>query len=451
MAHLFMINTADYLGNPVSTQDAGSITGVNDFIGGLLQYQTRAVHVLATADAYPNFCLANVYAGMIWMFLETPSAAEKARPYLVRAETALEGVTTREMLNAGILRAWVEGAIDKALWLGEALLEQYPRDLPILKLCQYFLFNRGDCPGMLRLAHQVFDANTDVAEMHAMIAFAFEQCHLLDEAETAARRAIALRASEPWAHHALAHVMLTQGRIQEGMDFLQSVRPTWIDLNSFMHTHNHWHLALFYLSQGRIGEVLALYDRDIWGVEKSYSQDQAGAISLLVRLEMAGADVGTRWDDVAAHVAQRGIDLVQPFLTLHYVYALARAQRPELAALMDAIRLRADWVDVAGRAAEGLCAYARCDFATAVRDLGSALPRLIEVGGSHAQRDVFEAIYADAMVRAEFWGMAQQTLERRRFLDPNNVPLNVALAQVYDALRLPLEAAKARARASHTG
>ena len=75
---------------------------------------------------------------------------------------------------------------------------------------------------------------------------------------------MALCRKEPWAHHALAHVMLTQGRITEGAQFMASVSDTWTGLNSFMVTHNWWHQALFLLEQDRHAEVLALYDSQVW-------------------------------------------------------------------------------------------------------------------------------------------------------------------------------------------
>ena len=55
-----------------------------------------------------------------------------------------------------------------------------------------------------------------------------------------------------------------------------------------MYTHNWWHLALFYISEGRFAEALAVYDRHVWARDRSYSQDQIGAVSLLARLELAG-------------------------------------------------------------------------------------------------------------------------------------------------------------------
>jgi tetratricopeptide (TPR) repeat protein len=445
----------DFLGNPVSVTTDASLAAVNDFVDGFLAYETRAAGVLAATDADPASALLNAYAGMLWLLLESPEGPVRAAPYLAKAQAARTGAHPREQAIVDFLAAWFENDVPGALEIADRILAAWPRDLLLLKLRQYHDFNRGDFPAMLRAAASVALANADVAYLHGMLAFAYEQCHLLDEAEASARRALALKRKEPWAQHALAHVMLTQGRIDEGAAFLEGVRDTWAGLNSFMDTHLWWHLALFYLSQGRFDAALDAYDQHCWTQEKDYSQDQVGAVSLLARLELAGVDVGDRWTDVAEHLAKRGEDVVQPFLTLQYLYGLARAGRAEADPLLDAVRrtattapdfTREAWRDAALPAAEGLVAYARGDFEAAVRSLRAALPRMIEVGGSHAQRDFFEQIALDAVIRSGRLSEAQQALELRRGFDPDGVPVNRALAEVYDRLGLPQEAAKARAR-----
>ena len=445
----------DFLGNPVSVTTDAALAAVNDFVDGFLAYETRAAGVLAAAEADPASALLNAYAGMLWLLLESPEGPGRAAPYLARAQAARAAAHPREQAVVDFLLAWFEDDIARALTIADTILAAWPNDLLILKLRQYHDFNRGDFPAMLRAAASVAPANADVAYWHGMLAFAYEQCHLLDEAEASARRALVLKRKEPWAQHALAHVMLTQGRIDEGAAFLEGARDTWTGLNSFMDTHLWWHLALFYLSQGRFDEALEAYDQHCWTQEKHYSQDQVGAVSLLARLELAGVEVGDRWIDVAEHLARRGEDVVQPFLTLQYLYGLARAGRAEADPLLDAVRrmattapdfVREAWRDAALPAAEGLVAYARGDFEAAVRGLRAALPRLIEIGGSHAQRDFFEQIALDAVIRSGRLSEAQQALELRRGFDPDGVPVNRALAEVYDRLGLPDEATKARAR-----
>lgn len=445
----------DYLGNPVSPLSDAALAAVDGFVDGFLGYETRAAEVIGAAEAHPDSVLLNAYAATLWLLLEAPEAADRAAPYLARAQAAAEQAHPREQAFVDFVAAWSANDIPRAQEIADTILAAWPRDLLVLKLRHYHDFNHGDFPAMLRAASAVLPAAGDVAELHGMLAFAYEQCHLLDEAEAAARRALGLKRKEPWAQHALAHVMLTQGRIAEGVAFLEGVRDTWTGLNSFMDTHLWWHLALFYLSQGRFEDALAAYDDHCWAQAKDYSQDQVGAVSLLARLELAGVEVGDRWSDLADHLAVRADDVVQPFLTLQYLYGLARAGRPQADTLLAAVRqaaldapdhVRETWREVALPAAEGLVAHTRGEYPAALRGLRAALPRLAEIGGSHAQRDLFEQLILDALIRADRLSEAQQALELRRGFDPDGVPLNRALAGVYDRLGLPGEAAKARAR-----
>jgi hypothetical protein len=297
----------------------------------------------------------------------------------------------------------VAGDINRALALHLEQAAEFPRDLASVKLGQYHAFNRGDMKTMLRLALLASRSKggaSDVPYLHGMLAFGWEQCQQLADAEREARLGMAMCRKEPWAHHALAHVMLTQRRHHEGQAFMQSVSDTWTGLNSFMLTHNWWHQALFAIELGTLDEALRLYDARVWGVAKDYSQDQANAVSLLSRLELLGVDVGDRWQDIAVHLAGRVNDQVSPFLDLHYLYGLARAGRPEADALMRALEHHAAgsashdpvWAEAALPAARALLAFLRGDRANATRHFSQALPALTAIGGSHAQRAWFDQI-----------------------------------------------------------
>jgi len=450
----------DWLGNAVTTDSEATLAGINDFVEGFLAYETKAANIVKAADEDPDCCIANAYAALCHMFLESADAPAMARPYLEKAELAARGATLREQMNTAIVRAWVDGDIGRVLDLSRQLAREHPRDLAMVKQAQYHYFNLGNCAGMLSIADQVLDHNQDIPYMHGLAAFGYEQCHLLDEAEAAAGKAISMKRKEPWAHHAMAHVMLTQGRIPEGLAFMTDVSETWVDLNSFMSTHNWWHLALFLLSQGRYAEVLDLYDRRIWGIWKEYSQDQVGAVSLLIRLELAGVDVGDRWADLGEHLKVRVDDFVQPFLSMQYLYGLARAGLPEADRLMDNMRVfaarapelsREAWQAVCVNASEGLLAHARGEYELAFRKMSVAAPRMLEIGGSHAQRDLFSQILLDSTIRTARYVQAQQMLEQARGYDPRSVPINLALAGVYEHLELGREAARARARIAVSG
>ncbi|MFT6226118.1 MAG: hypothetical protein ACJARE_000508 [Paracoccaceae bacterium] len=444
----------DWLDNPITAGDAATAQGVADFTEGFLAYETKAVNVLAAAQADPGCLIANAYAGALHLFLESPEAPGLARPWLDRAEAA--SGTERERATLAALQAWAVGDIPRAIRIGREGLARWPHDLALLKFTQYHQFNAGDSPGMLATARMVEDANADRAHFHGMLAFGLEQCHLLADAEDAAMRAVALKRKEPWAHHALAHIHLTQGRISEGRAFLAEMSETWEDLNSFMLSHNWWHMALFQISQGDMAAAVSTYDKHCWGLDKSYSQDQIGAVALLARLEMAGADVGDRWGDVSPRLAARKGDFVNAFLSLHYIYGLARAGMAEADDMLRGFaRMATDapdpsremWAEVALPCARGLIAHAEGRWQAAAHDLGTAVPRIWETGGSHAQRDLFEQLWIDALIKSGKLSAAQQALERRRGFEPDSVPGNRALALVYGALDLPREAAAATTRA----
>ncbi len=406
----------DSLGNAVTLRDAAALPAVNDFVEGIVSCEARVANILklADTDASP---IVQAYCAALHMFAESRSAPANAKAYSDRASQAANSgdTTPRERRFIASIAAWVAGDTARAIALHEEQALAFPRDLASLKLGQYHLFNRGDSPGLLRLALTAMPGAGDVAYLHGMAAFGFEQCHQLDTAEQSARQAMrlcrhadaSLDQKEPWAHHALAHVMLTQGRMQEGHGFMAAVSPTWTGLNSFMFTHNWWHQALFAIELREFDEALGVYDGRVWGVVKTYSQDQVNAISLLSRLELRGVDVGGRWQDVASHVATRLDDQVLPFLDLHYLYALARAGRSEADRLLQNITRHARatqasqpcWQQVALPAATGLLAHARGQFKRCADALGAALPQLEAIGGSHAQRDWFVQLQADAVLR----------------------------------------------------
>jgi hypothetical protein len=439
----------DSLGNTVTLQHASSIGALNDFVEGFISSEARAADVLQLADT-DHSAIAQACCAALHMFAESRDAPANARPFLQRARAAAPASTPREQRFVAAVGAWVEGDIPQAIRLHEEQAREHPRDLVSLKLGQYHLFNLGNAPGMLRMALDAAPAAADVPYLHGMLAFAWEQCHLLREAETAAWQAIAMCRKEPWAHHALAHVMLTEGRIREGLDFMREVGSTWTGLNSFMVTHNRWHQALFALELAQHDEVLRLYDEAVWGVAKDYSQDQINAISLLARLELAGVDVGARWQDLGNYLAVRLADHVLPFLDMQYLYGLARAARPEAQALLHHIAayaarapepVRATWQRVCLPASRGLMAHAQGNYAVAADELGQALPQLVAIGGSHAQRDLFSQIYLDALIRTGQLASAQHLLQQQLQGQPESERLKRQAGAVYTALGLSSVAA----------
>ena len=435
----------DVHGNPVSLSDPSGLAVVDRFVLGFPGAETSALDILGLAERddapYVQAC-----AAALKLFAETPQAPRAALKHIARGRSSAVQASERERRLLDAVAAWAEGDLDRAIDLHEAQARECPRDLPSIKIGQYHCFNRGDSPRMLRMALAAAPAAADCAPVHGMVAFGYEQCHLLSQAEASARRAIAMQRKEPWSHHALAHVLITQGRFDEGLAFMDEMQSTWTGLSSFMLTHNHWHRALFLIEQMRLDEALALHDAQVWGVNKDYSQDQIGCVSLLARLELAGQAVGdARWQDVADKLVSRIDDHVQPFLDMHYLYGLARASRSEAEQMLSNIAayavdapapVRASWQEVAVPACRGLLAHARGEHADAARHLGTALPRMVEIGGSHAQRDLFEQIRLDALLNSGQFATAQNLLQPLVNQMPQSARLTQLMRRIYPALGL---------------
>lgn len=408
----------------VTTNSPQAIAAIDRFVEQSLSYGNNAEIILKGIAADPACVMANAHAAAHYLSLETASARNQAVPYLQAAKKYLAFANEREQLYVGAIEAWATGAIERAIAHHEEITQKYKRDLASVQRGQYHYFYQGNKEGLLQIAAKVLPANRENHYLHGMIAFGLEQCHRLQEAEVVGRRATKMNRHDPWAQHAVAHVMETQCRLNEGIAWMESFSDTWENCNSLLYTHNWWHIALYYLEKEEIQKVLALYDTRIWGrAWKESSKDQIGAISLLLRLELRGVDVGDRWEELSAYLTPRIHEHALAFQDLHYVYALARAGQTDLVTEMllsmqtyakKALPyIQKMWIEVVLPAARGMTAHAKGDWQRAIAHLRPILPRLYQVGGSHAQRDLFEQVYLDAWLRFEQNYEALRLLEKR--------------------------------------
>ncbi len=395
--------------------------------------------------------MARAQAALLGLFMENKAGLALAKTHLDagRALVAQGNSSEREQLYFRAIEAASRADAAQATALHDAIAERWPRDLFAAKLGQIHYFNAGDSEGMRRIAQRAFDAHRETAYAWGLLAFGLEECNDLDEAERVGRRAADMEEVEPWAHHAVAHVYETRGQLDKGIAWMEDRAHTWKGCNSFMFTHNWWHVALFYLDRGEADQALSIYDSRLWGApqgDRGYSQDQAGAVSMLIRLALRGVALNGRWSDVADDILKREVMYDQPFLTAHYAYALARAEHRTAYE-----RFLRDLEDTAGEsnaAARHLClthalplcrgmgAHADNDFALAATLLDETRSHWQRLGGSHAQRDLFEQVYLDALIRAGRAAEAVPILEARAAARPGVAVHKAQLALAVSAARL---------------
>lgn len=418
----------DAYGNAVDTDDDATVAALDRFAHSFLAYGKDFAVIFDAARDDPTCLLAHSQAALLGLFMENNAGLALATTHLETGRTlAAQGKgSERERLYHRAIEAAARADTGQATALHDEIAARWPRDLFAAKLGQVHYFNVGDAAGMQRIAQTAVDALGDVAYAWGLLAFGLEECHALDDAERAGRHAAEMTEVEPWAHHAVAHVYETRGQLDDGIAWMEDRAHTWRDCNSFMFTHNWWHVALFYLDKGDPDQALSIFDSRLWGApqgDPSYSQDQAGAVSMLIRLSLRGVALGRRWSEVADEILKREVMFDQPFLSAHFAYALARSEHRTayekfLRDLHDHAgtanaAARHQWLTHALPLCRGMGAHADNDFDLAARLLGETRPHWRRLGGSHAQRDLFEQMYLDALIRCGRADEAAPILEAR--------------------------------------
>ena len=254
---------------------------------------------------------------------------------------------------------------------------------------------------------------------------------------------------DAWGLHAVAHGYDMTARPDNGIALIENNCSAWDHCNNFRY-HVWWHKALLHMDRGELDIVMALYDDQIRADKTDDYRDIANAPSLLMRLELEGVSVGTRWAELADFAQGRTDDGCVVFADLHYMLALTNAGRTEASKAMttrfaiDATQpgeMPARVADPGKAALRGLNAFAEGRYGDAFTDLTAARPTMQSIGGSHAQRDVFERMTIDAGLRAGHVDAVETVIEDRIARRAGTIDRFAAtrLDSIADARRIPAQ------------
>jgi hypothetical protein len=366
-------------------------------------------------QADPAMPMALCLQGYFMHLMGLPALVAKARS----AHESLKKISDlnpRERAHVAALGAWCEGELERTCTLLEGILREHPRDFLALKLSNYLYFYMGDAAnvrdGPARALPRWDDGTPGYGHLLALHAFGLEESGDYAAAECAGRRATGINPADPWAVHAVAHVMEMQDRAAEGATWIETLAPHW-DTANFFRFHLWWHLALMHWGAGRHDEALHLYDARVWGDGSSENLSLCNDISMLARLELAGVDVGNRWNAAAKVVRDQAGGSVLAFVDAHY--ALALGSVPPLEDHGTTARVHS----AVGRAVcEGVVAWRGRDYARAAELLAPVRGNLWRIGGSHAQRDLFILILLGSALKTGNKALARAVLSERAALRP---------------------------------
>ena len=443
----------DRWGLPVTAAGAEAVRRLDDTLLSYLALARDTGERLKAAQiADPGMAMAHVLKG--YFFLLMGSAPLKARVpnSLAAAEAGAKHATARERAHVAALRHWLADDAGQAVVTWEAILAEHPRDVLALRLAHHAYLYAGAAGAMrasLDRAMTSWDAGVPgYGFVLGMRAFALEETGELAAAEAAGRRAVDIDADDPWAVHAVAHVMDTADRHREGIDWIKGLEPHWSKANNFRY-HLWWHRALLHLDRGEIDETLRLYDESLWDPKSDEYLDLCNDASLLLRLEILGADVGQRWRPLADKVAERTDEHILAFIDCHFLAALAGDGRLKAAReMVEGMRAKGGvFAGVGAVVGDALLAYRENDHRRAARLLEDVRADIARMGGSHAQRDLFELTLIDATIKSGDRGRAKALLAERTAAKPKDPWSWRAYARALRDVGEPAAEAEARAAA----
>lgn len=451
------MSAVDARGLPLSGATQVQAAQFDRIVGDYLDYRLTAFPALKELCAEaPSFALAHILKGFLLLSLGSQATVPGAKACAEHVR-ALGGMMDREALHLAALEAWAEGDVHRACAYWDTVLFQEPLDILALKLQHFSLFWQGQAARMRDAAQRVLPAFESGMQGHShvqgMLAFALEETGEYARSERMGRDAVARHPDDLWAIHAVAHVYEMQGDLKQGIEWMNQPLNRWDDRNPFK-DHLWWHTAMFALEKGEFGRVLELYDAAVWPDDSTFYLDVQNAASLLTRLEFFGVDVGKRWNALGVAAQDRNGDHVLLFTEPHYTMAFAHTgQSDEMdrqIASLKAFEQRATpqvarvIEQLAGPICTAIRDFYRGDYEATIQGLLPIRYDYQPIGGSHAQRDIFNLYLIEAALLANRMPLAKSLLKERVLQHPNSLGTWSKYAKLCDRIGDEDGAQKAR-------
>ncbi|KXJ23457.1 tetratricopeptide repeat protein 38 [Exaiptasia diaphana] len=345
-------------------------------------------------------------------------------------------INDRERMHAQAVKEWSDGNAIKACQIWEDILTNHPNDMFALKMAHdtYFYFG---------LQAQMRDSVASVMPrwkettplycyLHGMYAFGLVETNMYQDAEKQALKGLELNPRDCWSTHAQAHVLEMMGRQDEGIGFLSKTMNDWTK-GAMLACHNYWHWALYHIEKGEYDAAVDVYDSQVGQRVKSGAMlDLVDASSLLYRLQMEGVAIGNRWGELLTMWQPHAHDHITAFNDVHMLMCTLGSKREDKTQeLMESLRSfveKGSGVnrDVTQNVGLPLCeAFELVDknqHDVAVEILKPLRYRIVQIGGSNAQRDLFNLFFINTAMtssRKDHHRLARRLLSERKALKEN--------------------------------
>ncbi len=395
---------SDAYENPISTlsnsaREAYDL-GVHRFLGA----EPGVDSAFQTAiDADEGFLLAHIGFAREMQLRGQPS---RAKTSLNRARELTSKISDRERshLNASVMLIEGEPAAARAAVYEH--VKYWPKDVLVAQMCTsvFGLIGLSGLPGreaeQLAFVSQLIPHYEDNWWLRAQLAFAQLELGQLDEAAQNIETAISANPRSAHSMHIRAHLYYENMEDSDGLPYLFKFWKEY-DPSGALYNHVSWHVGLWSLESGNLDQMWQVLDVDISpltskGPPLNVLTDSA---ALLFRAELAGVDVpAERWKALSSYASSRFPKTGLGFADVHAAITYARSgDRHGLNNIIESGTGPAG--EITKTLAKGYREMEDQNWGRAAEYFSAILRDHARLGGSNAQRDLFDFSLASCLIK----------------------------------------------------
>uniref|UniRef100_A0A3Q1C693 Tetratricopeptide repeat protein 38 n=1 Tax=Amphiprion ocellaris TaxID=80972 RepID=A0A3Q1C693_AMPOC len=365
--------------------------------------------ISAIQAADPNFVMGHVISTGLELVATTSSTRLDERLAGAVKQTVelanSQDISPRERLHVKAMELFSHGNFPKACDVWEDILVDHPTDLLALKFSHDAYFYMGAQTPMRDSVARVlpyWKPHMPLSScLKGLYSFGLLETRFYDQAEKVAMEGLALTPDDAWSVHSVAHVCEMKAEVDKGLKFMEGREKDW-QVSDVLASHNYWHWALYFIEKVKI----------IMSFASGSMLDTVDASSMLCRLEMEGVCVKDRWQELLQVTQPHTDDHVTLFNDLHFLMVSLGAKESRTSQrLLEGLQELAkepgenQQHQLAGTVGVPMCQammeYNQGNYNQAVELLYPLRYRMVDIGGSDAQRDLFNQLLIHAAMKSE--------------------------------------------------
>ncbi|KAM9481306.1 tetratricopeptide repeat protein 38 isoform 2-T2 [Clarias gariepinus] len=392
------------------------VTWRNDETLGGIEGCMAAIHA-----ADPNFVMGHVISTGLQLVgtgssvLRDQTLASGVRKLLDLARC--QELTAREKQHVKAVELFSKGALGKACDVWEDILVEHPTDMLALKFSHDGFFYLGEQIQMRDSVARVLPHWKPHMPLYSYLkgiySFGLLETHFYDQAEKVAKEGLALTREDGWCVHSVAHVHEMKAEIDKGLKFMASTEKDWV-VCDMLACHNYWHWALYHIEKGEYEAALTIFDEQLSRrcVKSGAMLDTVDVCSLLYRLEMEGVSVKDRYRELLQVTEPHTEDHTLIFNDLHFLMVSLGCKETGITQrIVESLRELSKEPEenhqhqlastIGLPMCQAMVEYDEGNYSKTVELLKPLRYRLVQIGGSDAQRDIFNQLLIHAAMKSQ--------------------------------------------------